>query len=157
MTSGFHFVANLKPYTLHPGAGRRRFGSYLLSIDYARALGDLAREVVASGAVLCADNGNVDLIRSFIAEHAAAAKELDVERRALSSTLRRSVQPRDVPSPLRERHRALAHDISDASKAKLDSAPRGRSIAADVSLRTVRAGEDNRGKHLKTRSSMEQA
>jgi hypothetical protein len=55
MTSGFHFVANLKPYTLHRGAGNRRFGSYLLSIDYARALADLAREVIADGVVLCAE------------------------------------------------------------------------------------------------------
>ena len=94
MTSGFHFVANLKPYTRHPGVGRRRFKSYLLSIDYARALGDLAREVIANGAVLRADNGNVDLIRALVTENDAAGKELDVERRALSSTLRRSLRPR---------------------------------------------------------------
>ncbi len=134
MSSGFRFVANLKPYTLHRGAGNRRFGAYLLSIDYARALGDLAREAIADGAVLCADNGNVDLIRSLIEEQGPAAKTLDTERRALSSSLRRSLHPRDVPAPLRERHRAFAHAVRDAAKAKLDPARMATAIKAQIAM-----------------------
>lgn len=41
----FHFVANLKPYTLHAGPGVRRFRSYLLSVDYYREFSKLARVV----------------------------------------------------------------------------------------------------------------
>ena len=135
MTSGFHFVANLKPYTLHRGPGNRRFGSYLLSIDYARELGDLAREVIADGAVLCADNGNVDLIRSLIAEHDPEAKALDAERRALAATARRSLRPRDVPTVLRERHRAFARSVGEAAKAKLDPARIAAAVKAQIAMR----------------------
>lgn len=54
--AGFHFVANLEPYTVHRGAGNARFGAYLLSTDYARPFQDLAKEILASGSALCADN-----------------------------------------------------------------------------------------------------
>lgn len=122
MHTGFHFVANLKPYTLRRGTGNRRFDSYLLSIDYARDLGDLAREALAGGAALCADNGNVDLIRSIIARHADEAKRLEADRRALSTSLRRSLRPGDPPAALRDRHREFAKNARDASKAAIDDA-----------------------------------
>ncbi len=111
MSSGFHFVANLKPYTLHRGVGNRRFGAYLLSVDYARELADLARETVSDGAVLCADNGNYDLIRAFIEKQSAAATTLRAERGAL----RRS-RPSDIPVDLRRRHLDFARSIRDAAK-----------------------------------------
>lgn len=112
MSTGFHFVANLKPYTLHRGAGNRRFGAYLLSVDYAHEFSDLAREVISDGTALCADNGNVDLIRAFIETQAAAAAALRAERGAL----RRS-RPADIPVDMRRRHLAFATSVRDAAKA----------------------------------------
>ena len=109
MHEGFRFVANLKPYTVRRGAGNRRFGAYLLSVDYLDDFRDLAREVVDDGAALCADNGNFDLIRKFIADHATPAKALDEERRRLRLG--------SVPSALRDRYRSLVTTIRSASNA----------------------------------------
>ena len=83
MSAGFHFVANLKPYTLHRGRGNDRFGAYLLSVDYARDFADLARDVRGGDGVLCADNGNVDLLRASLRTHEVAAKLLDDAGKAL--------------------------------------------------------------------------
>lgn len=117
---GFRFVANLKPYTLRRGAGNRRFGSYLLSVDYARDLIDLAREALAGDAALCADNGNVDLIRSLIAGHTTAAIQLEADRRALSTSLRRSLRPGDIPPGLRDRHRTFSENVRNAARSAVD-------------------------------------
>lgn len=113
--SGFRFVANLKPYTVHRGAGNQRFGAYLLSIDYARAFADLAREVVTGGSVLCADNGNVGLIRALIASHTAGARALGSQR----ALLRRS-RPGDLPAALRKSHLEFATLVRHAAKAAVD-------------------------------------
>lgn len=105
--AGFHFLANLKPYTVHRGAGNRRFDGYLLSSDFARTFGDLAREVVTDGAVLCADNGNFDAVRAFVATHEGTARSLEADRRRASA------------DALRSRYRDFATALSAASAALL--------------------------------------
>lgn len=109
--AGFHFIANLKPYTVHRGAGNRRFDAYLLSSDFARTLRDLAREVVADGAVLCADNGNFDAVRAFVTTHEATANALEAERQGLGSGA--------ISDALRTRYRAFATELHAASAAML--------------------------------------
>lgn len=110
MHEGFRFVANLKPYTVRRGSGNRRFGAYLLSVDYLREFRDLAREVVGDGAALCADNGNFDLIRTLVADYATTAKTLEADRRRLRIGA--------IPDALRDRYRSLANDIRVAWKAR---------------------------------------
>lgn len=60
----FHFVANLKRYTLLEVAPVDRFGAYLLSADYASGLTELAGMVKAEQRVLVADNGNMDVFEA---------------------------------------------------------------------------------------------
>lgn len=127
--SGFRFVANLKPYTVHRGAGNRRFDSYLLSVDYARDFADLAREVVTDGAVLCADNGNVDMIRALIASHTADAATLGSQR----ASLRRS-RPADIPAALRRSHLELATLVRDAATAAADRSYVARVVRAQSAM-----------------------
>lgn len=129
MASGFHFVANLKPYTLHRGRGNDRFSAYLLSTDYARALSDLSREVVRGNGVLCADNGNVDLIRGLLRRHEAEALVLDNARREEEGRLGRYARPGDLSAPLRERFQAFAKVVRAASEASVDR-PHVESVVA---------------------------
>lgn len=109
MHQGFRFVANLKPYTVRRGSGNRRFDSYLLSVDYVDEFRDLALEVAADGAAVCADNGNVDLIRSFVTLHAPAARALEAERRGLENS--------PMPESLRDRYRSLTNTIRASAEA----------------------------------------
>jgi hypothetical protein len=126
MHEGFHFVANLKPYTVRRGAGNRRFGAYLLSVDYRKDFRDLAREVVDDGVALCADNGNFDLIRKFVADHAATAKGLEGERRRL--------RVGTIPTALRDRYRALAANIRVASDAATNASRIASTVSAQLEM-----------------------
>lgn len=126
MHAGFRFVANLKPYTVRRGAGNRRFGAYLLSVDYLKDFRDLAREVVDDGIALCADNGNFDLIRKFVSDHTATAKILEEERRRLRVGA--------IPAVLRDRYRSLAKDIRVASNAATNESRIESTVRAQLEM-----------------------
>ncbi len=107
----FHFVANLKPYTL-PETTDERFDAYLLSADYTRGLAKLAAIVRAEERVLVADNGNMDVLRKAGAEFAAETASIDADRRAWEQEHRRYARPKDLPEDLQGRFRGLAHRIA---------------------------------------------
>ncbi len=132
--TGFHFVANLKPYTLRRGRGNDRFDAYLLSIDYARQLGDLAREVVTDGGVLCADNGNVDIIRALLKRHGTAAAPMDQARRVEERRLGRSARLGDLSSGLRDELRALIEKVRQESAVSIDSSHIEQVVAAQEAM-----------------------
>lgn len=61
----FHFVANLKPYTLNPSGGGRPSDAFLLSVDHAEDFLALVSQVMRQNRLLVADNGNLDRIRAM--------------------------------------------------------------------------------------------
>lgn len=117
---GFRFVANLKPYTFDRGRGNRRFDAYLLSIDYFRSLRDLAKLVVDEGRVLCADNGNFDLLGRLTRQFEAEAKSIDANRVLEERSLRRYARPGDLSTPLRRRFETLARNVRSAARDVFD-------------------------------------
>lgn len=110
----FHFVANLKPYTLRRPRRQRQFDAYLLSIDYARELGHLTADVHAAGRILCLDNGNFDRIGQLIGKWRADADALHDQRRIFETALGRYVQPGDLPPAMVAGYRALAEQVAAA-------------------------------------------
>ncbi|HEY5948660.1 MAG TPA: hypothetical protein VIV40_24380 [Kofleriaceae bacterium] len=133
--SGFHFLANLKPYTVRRGTGNRQFRGYLLSIDFAHQFADLAREVLRDGDVLCADNGNVDVVRALIASNTAEASALDRERRDhIADAERRRALHAELPAALRDRYRSLAKHVSAASALVRERASIERMVRAQSAL-----------------------
>ncbi|HLT36036.1 MAG TPA: hypothetical protein VK034_07115, partial [Enhygromyxa sp.] len=113
----FHFVANLKPYTLPEVVSDDRFDAYLLSADYTSGLAELASVVRAEQRVLVADNGNMDALRSLAREFVSEAAELDAERKAWERTRGAYARPRQLPAALRRRFEALAGRIAERSQA----------------------------------------
>ena len=122
MHAGFHFVANLKPYTVHRGAGNARFNAYLLSTDYAGAFQDLAKEILERGSALCADNGNVDVFRDLVAANTSVGEALDEARKIAELRIGRHARPGDLPNELRDRYRSLASSVRTASASGIDPA-----------------------------------
>jgi hypothetical protein len=113
----FHFVANLKPYLLHPGRGLRRFEVYLCSADYAADSRELLQEAHGEGHALVADNGNFDLIGDLIERFAPRAAELRPEREAEEREIGHDVRPGEISSSLRDRFRAVAAEVERAGEA----------------------------------------
>jgi hypothetical protein len=113
----FHFVANLKPYTLPEASTEVRFDAYLLSADYASGLAKLAAVVRAEQRVLVADNGNMDVMRGLGKEFAAEAAAIDVDRRAWEQSHGRYARPAELPEELRARFRGLAQKMAARSEA----------------------------------------
>ncbi|KIG11772.1 hypothetical protein DB30_02550 [Enhygromyxa salina] len=113
----FHFVPNLKPYTLTEGDSEGRFDAYLLSADYTGGLSELAGVVRAEGRVLIADNGNMDVFRGIGKEFAPEAAKLDADRRAWEKASGRYARPKDLPANLSGRFRALAQAMTVRSEA----------------------------------------
>ncbi len=116
----FHFVANLKPYTFHRGRGNDRFDAYLLSADYVTSLGKYAKLVVRDKRVLCADNGNVDLIRKLLGEFAPKARPLYKLVKAEEKANGRRLRPGEISRQLRDEYRSLAKLIRTRSAALVD-------------------------------------
>ena len=113
----FHFVANLKPYTLRETTDDHRFDAYLLSADYASGFADLAAVVRAEQRVLVADNGNMDSFRSLAKAFTAEAAELDTARKAWEDARGRYARPQELPAELRSRFRSLAEKLAARSRA----------------------------------------
>jgi len=128
----FHFVANLRKSTFYRGRGNDRFGAYLLSVDYMRSRQALARRVLTEGRVLCADNGNVDLIRALVAEFRGRADALTERVRAAEKQLGRRVRPGELTGPLQSEFRALAHALREASVARTGEAHARSAVAAQA-------------------------
>jgi len=112
----FHFAANLKPFNVFRGKGNRRFDSYLLSIDFFDEHEDLARLIVNEDRILCADNGNVDLIGDFIAVHAGRARPLQQLRKAEEEMLGGKARPDQLTSLLANKFQQIANDIFSSAK-----------------------------------------
>lgn len=125
------FVANLKPYTFHPGRGVRRFDGYLLSPDHATSSAlKLARTTRDEGRHLCADNGNVDQIRLLASSFAEEAKTL---RARFASEIRTAkADPTHRPS---KRLQGAFGDIADRIRA------RSASITSHAYTRNAVAGQ----------------
>ena len=113
----FYFVANLKPYTFHRGRGNRRFDCYLLSVDYLKAYKNLAKKTRNEQRILCADNGNVDLIVKAINDNTSKAGSLHEERKKEEASLGHDARPGELSANLTARYQTLANDISDNFKA----------------------------------------
>ena len=116
----FHFAANLKPYTVLRGRGNRRFDSYLLSVDFFHEHKDLARLVVLENRILCADNGNVDLIRDFIDLHSDKANHLQLLRKNEEERLGHKVRPGELSASLTDSFQQLAQGVKDTAKEFID-------------------------------------
>lgn len=132
----FHFVANLRRFTVYRGRGNRRFDAYLLSADYVDDRRDLARKVVGEHRVLCADNGNVDLIRGIAATHKDAAAALDRARKQEERNLPgRYVRPSQLSAGLRSRYATLAAAVANTSEGTIDDAYVQRTLATQILMR----------------------
>lgn len=107
----FHFVANLKPYTL---LGPPRFDAFLLSVDYAASLREEARECVRKRRTLVADNGNFDRIRVLARQFQAQAES--AHRRRLAA-VRAGTYPRPgtLPEDVTAAYDRLARDVEVAA------------------------------------------
>jgi hypothetical protein len=112
----FHFVANLKPYLLHPGRGLRRFAAYLCSADYASQSRELLEDAHGDGRLLVADNGNFDLIGDLIEGFKPRATELHLARRQEERLLGHDVRPGEISPSLRDGYRALATEVGQAGR-----------------------------------------
>src|SRR5262245_22802328 len=103
----YHFVANLKPYTIGPDAKAARFDSYLLSVDYTSGLIALTDQVHKQHSVLVADNGNFDRMGALVAPLMAQAATLAKARRAEEEKLGHSARPGELSSSLQKKYAAL--------------------------------------------------
>lgn len=112
----FHFSANLKPYNVFRGRGNHRFDSYLLSVDFSDEHKELAALIVDEGRVLCADNGNVDLIGEFIERHRLEVQPLQERRKAEEEILDHKARPGQLSSSLTSSFRKLAEGILSNAK-----------------------------------------
>jgi hypothetical protein len=112
----FHFAANLKPYNVLRGPGNRRFDSYLLSVDFFAEHRDLARLVVKENRTLCADNGNVDLIKEFINKHGDKAEPLQELRKIEEEKLEGKVRPGQLSSSLTGSFQQFAQEIFEQAE-----------------------------------------
>ncbi|PRQ05042.1 hypothetical protein [Enhygromyxa salina] len=130
----FHFVPNLKPYTLVEDADEGRFDAYLLSADYTRGLADLAGLVRTEGRVLIADNGNMDVFRGIGKEFAADAAKLDNDRRAWETANGRYARPQDLPVELSSRFRTLAQAMAVRSESITTDAFARDAVRRQVSI-----------------------
>ena len=114
----FHFVANLKPYNVYRGRGNDRFDAYLLSVDYYKQHKKLSDVVIEDKRVLCADNGNVDLIVKTIGAHSKQAKALHKDRRKEEKVLGRNARPGELSNALEKRYREFSQALLKAQKKK---------------------------------------
>jgi hypothetical protein len=115
----FHFSANLKPYNFFRGKGNDRFDSYLLSVDFLDEHKELARLVVHENRVLCADNGNVDLITKFIDRQTSKVAPLQKLRKDEEEKLKHKVRPGQLSSSLTNSFQLLAQDIVNQAKGEI--------------------------------------
>jgi hypothetical protein len=113
----FHFVANLKPYTIDPQAKRSHFASYLLSVEYALALRALVQRVHEEHRILAADNGNFDRIGTLLNKLTASAVPLAQARRREEAALGRYARPGELSKSLRKLYASFAKEIADHAAA----------------------------------------
>jgi hypothetical protein len=125
----FQFVANLKPYLLSPGRGRRRFETYLISPDYLAQARDLVTAARREKRLIAADNGNFDLIGDLIERFAGDATLIHRDRVDEERRLGRRARPGDLPAALTERYRRLARTVAAAGRSETPIA-RTRSTVA---------------------------
>jgi len=110
----FHFVANLKPYTIGPDA-KARFGSYLLSVDYTSGLIALVDQVHKQHSILVADNGNFDRMGALIKPLLAQAARLAKLRQAEEDHLKRAARPGELSADLQRKFVALRAKVADVA------------------------------------------
>jgi hypothetical protein len=113
----FYFVANLKPYTLSRLPGQHPFDAYLLSVDYADEYRELAARARTADRLLCADNGNFDVIGAYIEELRDRVDELHEVRRIEEEALGHYARPGELSRELTDRYRDLADYIEDNIRA----------------------------------------
>ncbi len=130
----FHFIANLKDYTFHPGRGIKRFDAYLLSADYVGGQLDLAGKVIRDEKILSADNGNVDLIRKLIADWSDAAKELEPLTRPDTPDVHRYVRPGELSQQTVTRFAELAHRVQSDARSRIDDEYVKRAVTQQLSM-----------------------
>jgi hypothetical protein len=111
----YHFVANLKPYTIGPDAKAARFDSYLLSVDYTSGLIALTDQVHKQHSVLVADNGNFDRMGALIAPLMAQAATLAKARQAEEKKLGHLARPGELSSSLQKKYAALRAKVVKAA------------------------------------------
>ena len=92
----FHFVANLKPYTIDPQSRRSHFASYLLSVDYASGLRALIERVHKEQRILAADNGNFDRIGTLLTKLAPSATPLAEARKHEEESIGHYARPGEL-------------------------------------------------------------
>ena len=113
----FHFVANLKPYTIDPESKRSHFGSYLLSVDYASGLRALVQHVHEEHRILAADNGNFDRIGTLLNKLTASAIPLAEARKREEVALGHYARPGELSTSLRELYASFAKEIAEHAAA----------------------------------------
>ena len=114
----FQFVANLKPYLLNPGRGRRRFDTYLLSPDYLTEGRDLVAAARRDDRLIAADNGNFDLIGQLVERFAADASLIHRDRIDEEGRLGRKARPGDLSMAVTDRYRRLAREVAAVGRSE---------------------------------------
>jgi hypothetical protein len=130
-----HFVGNLKDYLFHPGRGNRRLDAFLLSVDHAAEARDLVGELHEAGKVLVADNGNVDLIRTLVAEFEPLAAEPGRLRSEEQSARGHGLRPGEASADLVAAYGELAERVRAASLARAGPDRVRATVAAQAALR----------------------
>lgn len=127
----FHFVANLKPYTLQ---GPPRFDAFLLSVDYAGGLREEARACVQKRRMLVADNGNFDRIRVLAKQF---QEQAEAAHRLRLATVRAGSYPRPgaLSANVTAAYDKLAYDVEVAAVVPTDDA--AAALAAQRALNPV--------------------
>lgn len=112
----YHFISNLKPYTLFRGRGNRRFDGYLLSVQYLKVQAKLLPTAHRDENALVADNGNVHRIVQMIRHFAPEVDSLHQQRELEEAQLPYNyARPGDLSNELKAGYRDLATKIRDAS------------------------------------------
>ena len=113
----FHFVANLKPYTIDPQSRRSHFASYLLSVDYASGLRALIERVHKEQRILAADNGNFDRIGTLLTKLAPSATPLAEARKHEEESIGHYARPGELSKTLRDLYASFAKEIVNQAEA----------------------------------------
>jgi hypothetical protein len=113
----FHFVANLKPFTIGPDAKAARFDSYLLSVDYTSGLIALVDQVHKQHSVLVADNGNFDRMGALMKPLLAPAAKLAAARQAEEKRLGHAARPGQLSAGLQKKYAAWRAKVATVAAA----------------------------------------
>jgi hypothetical protein len=130
----FQFVANLKPYLLNPGRGRRRFDTYLLSPDYLAAGRALVTAAKRDGRLIAADNGNFDLIGDLVKRFAGEAALIHRDRIAEEQRLGHRARPGDLSIGLTERYRKLVRSVAAQGRSETPVARTRSTVGSQMQI-----------------------